>query len=389
MGLFSSKPTSFLGVDIGSASIKIVEFRNDQGRSRLVTYGYSENRGGVISGDSKKELEQKADIIKKVMERAKTSSLKAVTALPAYAVFSSILNFPINLNDKDLRAAIHWEAKKVIPLPIEEMSLSWNKLSSPAEKETPATSKPAENKNGNKKSQENQEEETKNSRLSKFLKNKSKQTQKGYQRILLTGAPNNLVKKYLQIFKLAGLKLISLETESFALVRSLIGNDKSPAMIVNFGSVTTTIIIVENTIPILNRSIDVGGQNITKIISDSLSISEKRADHFKQDIGLTQHTGGGIADMITQALAPVVNEIRYTQNVWENQTAKKISKIILTGGSANLPELGNYLSKELGVRTFLGDPWARVIYPEELKPVLNDVGTKLAVAIGLAMRNVE
>jgi Tfp pilus assembly PilM family ATPase len=51
----------------------------------------------------------------------------------------------------------------------------------------------------------------------------------------------------------------------------------------------------------------------------------------------------------------------------------------------NLPE---YLEKTLSMKTFIGDPWARVVYPLELKPGLQEIGPRFAVAIGLAMRQV-
>ena len=379
MGLFSSKPKNFVGVDIGSTSIKVVELTLDQGRPRLVTYGYSERRSDSKDDGTEPSPQETADLIRRVMKEAKTSSERVITALPSYSVFSSVLNFPLSLSEKDLPSAIKWEAKKVIPLPIEEMSLSWNKLSETAEEGAKEEEK-TEGKN-----EKAKEKNKKHDKKSKGF-SRGKKTKKGNQKILLTGAPNALVKKYVEIFKLANLKLVSLETESFALVRSLVGNDHAPSLIVNFGSVSTTITIVENAIPVLNRSIDMGGTNITTLIAQSLNVSAERAAQFKQDVGLAG-AEGSISKMIEQSLAPIVNEIRYTVNAWQNQTSGKVTKLILTGGSANLPNLSEFLSGELEVRAFLGDPWARVIYPEDLKPVLNEVGTKFAVSIGLSMRN--
>ena len=373
MELFTSKPPSFLGIDIGSTSIKVVELGIDQGRPRLLTYGFSESKGDFIYKDSDKQLKETAELIRKVMLEAKTISEKVITALPSYSVFSSILSFPLSITNKDLPSAIKWEAKKVIPLPLDEMSLSWNKLSETVEK------KEEKKKGGEKK-------DKKDTKIG-FFKRANK-IKRGSQKILLTGAPNSLVKKYVEIFKLANLKLVSLETESFALVRSLIGNDASPAFIVNLGSVSSTITIVENGIPVLNRSIDIGGKNVTTLIAKSLNVSEERAAHFKQDVGLAESSEGTISRMVEQALRPIVNEIRYTMNAWQNQTSGIITKLVLTGGSSNLPNLSTFISNELNIRAFLGDPWARVIYPEDLKPVLNEVGSKLAVSIGLAMRNI-
>jgi Tfp pilus assembly PilM family ATPase len=55
---------------------------------------------------------------------------------------------------------------------------------------------------------------------------------------------------------------------------------------------------------------------------------------------------------------------------------------MLTG----LPE---YLSDKLNLQVIVGDPFNRIVYAEELKPVINEVGPKLAVAVGLALRDIE
>ena len=37
---------------------------------------------------------------------------------------------------------------------------------------------------------------------------------------------------------------------------------------------------------------------------------------------------------------------------------------------------------------YLGDPWARVVYPMDLRPVLDEIGSRFSVAIGCAMRDI-
>ena len=233
MGLFFSNE-SFLGIDVGSSSIKIVELKNQAGKATLLTYGFSENLDDLDQTDPK----DIAVIINKICAKAGSLSRKAVSALPTFSVFSSIINLA-NLSKKDLPAAINWEAKKVIPLPPEEMILDWKKIEA---------DNAASDKNNVK--------------------------------ILLTGAPRTLVKRYIEIFKNAQINLLSLETETFALIRSLLGNDKSTVMLVEIGAKTTSFTIIDRSIPILNRSVDIGGWTITKALSHSLNIGFDRAQRF-------------------------------------------------------------------------------------------------------------
>ncbi len=349
LGLWGKKK-SFLGVDIGTSSIKVVELAPGPNRvPRLVTYGRAEDASSITKVDSEEDIRRLVVTLQEVCRRARVSSRKAVSALPAYTVFSSVISLPV-MSQKELAAAVAWEARKFVPLPLEEMTLDWKLL------------------NDSKKTAEAQGQNL---------------------RVLLTAAPQNVVKKYLDIFKRANLELLSLETEAFALERSLMGGAAETVMIVDLGAVTTDISVVEQGIPVLNRSIDVGGLTLTKAIAQSLNIDVKRAEQFKRDIGLNVVAtlgSGTIPHTIEGTISPVINEIKYTFNLYQSQSSKGIEKIILTGGSAFLPHLTEYLEKIFQLRVYVGDPWARISYPLEMKPVLDEVGPQFAGAIGLAMR---
>lgn len=344
MGLFSSVD-SYLGVDIGSSGIKVVELKKEGRGAKLVSYGFSENsklKPGLMD-----DVSYAAQLLNKVCNEAGISNRAAVAALPTYAVFSSILSLS-GVTGKDMDSAVHWEAKKVIPLPLEEMILDWKIIEDP--------------------------------------ENKDKKNIK----VLLTGAPKTLVKKYVDIFKEAQMNLLSLETETFSLIRSLMGNDKSTVMVVEIGDSTTDITIADNGIPSFSRSVDVGGLAVTREISEKSSMDFEMAEQFKYDlsIGSLSDKESSIPKVIETLISPIVNEIKYSSNLYQNKSNKKIEKIILSGGSALLINLPGYLSKILDKKVIIGDPWNRVAFSEDLKPLLNEVGPKLAVATGLALRSI-
>lgn len=358
MGLFSTKK-SYLGIDLGASSIKVVELANEGGRARLVTYGFIEQPlSQVGKEDIRDRPKEAAKLLKEVCKKAKTTTNKVIAALPTFSVFTSIINLP-TMPEKELPSAIRWEAKKVIPMPLEEAILDWKILEDVEKKagESPEQSR------------------------------RDKQ-----QKILLTAAAKDLVKKYVEVFKESGLALLSLETEAFAMIRSLVGNDKSAILIVDIGASNTDLSVIDKGIPALNRSIDLGGMNVTQNITQILNIGIEEAEQFKQDTGLTAVESAGSQGTIEKALAPIINEIKYTLNLYQGEKgegSRTIEKIIITGGSAYLPNLPEYLSKVLDKKVYIGDPWARVIYPEDLKPVLDEIGPRFSVAIGLAMRDIQ
>jgi type IV pilus assembly protein PilM len=349
MELFATN--SYLGIDIGSSGIKIVELRKENEYVRLLTYGFSENFDNKISGEWQGlDVKKTAKIINKIWHKSGMASNSAVAALPTYSVFSSILNLS-NVPEKDITSAVQWEAKKVIPLSLDEMVIEWKKI-----------------------------EEEGDSKAGK-----------GNMKVLLTGAPKVLVKKYIDIFKEAKLNLLCLETETFSLVRSLFGNERTTAMIVEMGTNTSDIIVVSNGIPVINRSIDVGGLTITKAISQSLNIGLERSEQFKYDLGIASadNSESTIPKIITDTLSPIINEIKYVTNLFQSKNTEKIEKIVMSGGSSMLPNLVDYFSKVLDTKVLIGDPWSRISCPVDLKPLLDEIAPKMSVAIGLAMREIE
>lgn len=350
MATFNPKQ-SYVGVDIGTSCIKAVQLGLDNQRPRLMTYGYIEQVTDVVKNDSPASRDSVINALKLLVKEARITSQKVVAALPSFTVFSSIISLPL-MSRKELNSAVRFEAKKFVPMPIDDLVLDWRLLKDSHEK--PAT----------------------NAQAPKNL------------RVLITAAPKSLVKRYIEIFKGAGLQITDLETEALALERSLIGTDPAPVMIVDIGAMATDIAVVVDGIPMINRSIDVGGNTMTKSIAQSLNVDHDRAEQFKRDFGIASNQGGvsQVPKTIEFVISSIVNEIRFVLNLYRSQGSGPIQRIILSGGSSYLVNLPAYLEKTLSIKTFIGDPWARVVYPVELKPALDEAGPRFSVAIGLAMR---
>ncbi|MFH1098789.1 MAG: type IV pilus assembly protein PilM [Candidatus Uhrbacteria bacterium] len=351
-------------MDIGMGGVKVVEFRSDRRRARLSTYGVADivvsaNADVHGAGANIADPERTAALLRDVCSRAKVETTRAVASLPIADVFSSVITLPM-LPEKDLPAAVSWEAKKLVPLPIEEMVIDWKVL--PPSVEPMGASSPSAN------------EKT--------------------RRVLLTGAPKTVVERYVDVFRRAGLNLVSLETEAFALIRSLVGDDLSAVLILDIGAARTSLIVVDHGTPVFNRSIDVGGRHFTEAIARATGCAWERAEEVKLDLVTLPTANAATAALprlTGEILAPVVQEVRYGLNLYHSQDphgGRVVEKIILAGGTALLPSLSEYLARTLELRVFVGDPWARVIYPIDLRPALDAIGPRFAVAVGLAMREI-
>ncbi len=367
MGLFGSKKQSYLGIDFGSGGIKLVELKNEKGRFRLFTYSFTERMPGVEPINMVDDINGTAKLLRDMLKKAKVTTMKAVGGLPVASVFSSVVTVPKTKKVDDIREAARWQAKKLIPVPLEEMTLDFKIIDINDKKKKTKKDEAAD-----------------------------KEAEKKTVQVLITGAANAMIQKYMTVFRKAGLELASLETETFALIRSLIGKDRSTTMIVDIGSVRTNIIIVDNGIPYVTRSVDMGGTTLTKAMGKALDLGLKEAEEMKCDIRSVQsiYPGEGLPKIFESAMAPMVTELQYSVNLYAGQidedgSEKKVEKIILTGGTSGLPVLSSYFSEQLNMKTYVGDPWARVAYPDGLRPVLDEIGPRFAVSIGLAMQNVE
>lgn len=405
-GIFKKKVSSYLGIDIGTNSIKLVELESVAGRPRLVTYGSVEVDSQVARSDesqaSKEDQHRIAQAIKILLQKTGASSRTAVAALPNFSVFSSLISLP-KLGEKQIAEAVQWEAKKFVPMPIENVVLDW-KILNEDKKSAPADSAEAQAKTEEK--QDASSSSSKNIQPKPAQKEspndpaapEKSQAEKNLAKcdtvlkILLTAAPKHLVERYVAIFKLAGINLLSLETESFALARSLVGNEEGAILIADVGSLTTDLTVVRSAVPVFSRSINVGGKTITQAIAQSMGIDVARAEQFKRDVGISQpadaQAGSGVGKIIEQSFASVINEMKYTLQTQQSQ-GKSVEKVLLTGGSSFLPSLDQYIANSLNIKVFIANPWARISYPRDLEDVLDQIAPRIGVSVGLAMRQIE
>ncbi|HBK34767.1 MAG: Type IV pilus assembly protein PilM [Candidatus Uhrbacteria bacterium GW2011_GWE2_40_58] len=366
------KSNSFLGVDIGASSIKVVELGIEKGRPKLLTYGYSEYRGSEQHLSPFEDVKGTGTLLAEICKKAGSKSVVAMAALPTSGVFSTIISIPAVKDQKEQQRLVDAEVSKLTPLPIEQM-ITYSTF--------------FDGEKGNEKKDQKKEKQP--------SVEKTQQKEEKNVRVLVTGAAKTLVQKYVEIFKVAKLSLQAIDTEAFALTRALIGKDKSATLIIDLGSQRTNLTIVEKGIPFISRSMNIGGDTITRRLQEQMQFSFTEAERMKRDLGVTSQTQAReetLPPLLETFIQSLLNEIRYAFQLYANMEMaqqKNVEKVILTGGSAHLPGIPHYLSKSLNLNVYRGDPWARISYPEELRPVLDEVGPRMSVAIGLAMREME
>jgi molecular chaperone DnaK (HSP70) len=93
------------------------------------------------------------------------------------------------------------------------------------------------------------------------------------------------------------------------------------------------------------------------------------------------------------AMIPILNiiseKVRHVISGFEVKNAK-VKKIILAGGSTNMPGFLNYFKTNFqGLDVKTGNAFERIFYPNELKPLVPEISTTFSIALGEALKNFE
>lgn len=365
--MFSFFKKSCIGIDIGANSLKLVQLSLKNKRYLVENYVIAENKN-IFAGGDLKELNLKlldenvVLVIKEALKRGKiTGSKDAIVSIPAYLSFITVIEMPLMSQD-ELEKAVQFEARQYIPIPINEVMLDWQVINS-----TQAENKP-------------------NLVDVKPEMNVPKE-KKEVMEILLVAVPKYLVDKYKEVIPKSGLVLKNIEVENFSLVRSILGNDKSTVIIVDFGGQSTDVNLISEGMLRESRTLDVNGMQMTKILASSLNISQERADSLKKERGIISMGG---EEEFTKVILPIVDsvseEIKRMQRSFLLKKKKSIERIILTGGVANMPGIVDYLNKKLELEVGIGNPFKRMLYPQELNRDIIEIAPVTSIAAGLAMR---
>lgn len=343
-----------MGIDIGTGQIKIVELQKNRGNFELKNYAVlniAVDSEEVIQTSSLNMLEGDVILrIKNLIKQAGIIGKEVVMSISSFSAFSTLIEMP-KMPEHELAKAIEFEARRYIPIPLREVHLDWAII-------------------GDKKKE------------SVDNLNRGKTAEK-YE-ILLVALPNDLLKKYEKISFSIGIKLKSLELETFALTRALIGDTPNPMLLVDLGKRSTTLSIVEQGVVLLSKNLDIGGNEISRGISRALNISFERAETMKHSMELTGDNS--LKKVVSMTLDIIISEINRLLDIYFQKHQKKAEKIILTGGMSNLKGFGEYFQTKLNLPIEKGNPWRNINYPKVLEPALTDLASVLSVAVGLALR---
>lgn len=357
-----------LGIDVGSSSIKVVALEKVEEKVVLRNYGeiFLGPRAGFAAGQSTNLPSGKvAEALKDLLKETGIIAHHTFIAIPFSASLLIVAELP-DIGKKELESMIPIEARRYIPVPISEVSLDWWVL--PKRK--------AEGKNGA--VQGSSDSATK---------------QVGRIEVIIAAIHNEVIKKYESIKKEAQIPggESHFEIEIFSTLRAVVGRDLLPILVIDIGSGSTKLALVDEGVVRGSHIVSIGGQDITLALSRSQELSFDQAEEIKCRVGMMGEAEGrdvlAVSELI---LANIMNDTaRFVEN-YEHKYNTKITKIILVGGGSRLKGLEKFVEKNFpNVYVAVGDPFARVDTPEFLSETLKELSPNFTVAVGIALKGLE
>ncbi|HUH15019.1 MAG TPA: type IV pilus assembly protein PilM [Gaiellaceae bacterium] len=263
---------------------------------------------------------------------------------------------------KQLANAIRFRAQEVLPIPIEEAVLDYQVLAE-------GTSEDGQ----------------------------------PFCRVLLVVAYRELVDRYVYACRRAGLQIVGIDLEAFALLRAIAephdpvpGSERGALVAVAVGHERSTFAVSDGRVCEFTRVLEWGGWALNVAIARVLDMAPSEVEPVKRALsfagaehvpdGFTEEQLATAREAARKQLQTFARELVSSLQFYQNQPASlSIGEIVLTGGTAHLPGLGTELERLIGVPVRIADPLARVKVSKRVAE-REQVGS-LAVAIGLGIED--
>ncbi len=342
---------STVGLDIGSSLVKIVEI--DHGRSvpTLVRLGIVPlPPEAIVDGEIMDRL-LVLEAVREVIAQAGIKSKDVVTAVSGRALIVKKVVMD-KMNHEDAQEAIHWEAEQHVPFDIDDVCLDFQILNDDI---------------GNNQMQ-----------------------------VLLVAAKKDAIHAHADLVRDAELNPVVIDVDSFAVQNAFEANYEGHGGkvvgLLNVGSETTNLNIVQNGAPQFTRDLSVGRSRFVEEVQREFNIGKDEASNLLGGVVPEGAQGDKLRDAVRRTAEELSLGIERSFAFLKGSgDAEKLDMLMVSGGGAQLPLLREFLAERHGVSVEVTDPLRQVAYDPELfsKQSVEEVAPLLTVSVGLGLRRME
>lgn len=344
--LFDTKIKKYAGIDIGGSSIKLVELSRISEKLHLNTYAElaTGSYAGHITGQTVRLGEVKlSEAIADIYKGSKSSANEFILSVPMSAC--SILHLSLPKESEDiLDTIVPMELRKYTPAQMDDFMVSFERLP-----------------------------ESVSNRLEIIVLSVRK---KAFQEIKAASAI------------LPG-EVIALEPSLFGALRSLNLEKTKISLVIDIGSSLTTVAFLNQGVLYGASTLNMGGQDITNNIQNSLAVSFEEAEKIKKTGGLfVSDANILLRDVLLLAARRLAEEVIHIRNRYEMRYNIICNEVWICGGGSRLVGLDKFLQEELKIEVKVSNAFDRVEVPEAMRSMLSQESPTFTSAIGLTLSQI-
>jgi len=346
---------NLVGVDIGTASIKVCQVKETRKGLGLVRLGYAPLGPQVIVDGQVMDSGAVVEALQKVFHDAKIRQKECALSVSGQSVIIRKITVPM-MTEAELEEQIQWEAEQHIPFDIKDVHVDYQVLRRRAEA--------------------------------------------SQMDLLLVAAKRDQIEEYAQLARNAKLKPLVCDIDAFTVQNLFEYSRALPAdqtiALINVGASLSSLNIIANGVSAFTREIANGGNGITEEIRKQLNVPHEQAEAYKCG-GAASADDPGRPGMVPQQVVQVIEavsdtiaaEIQRSLDFFMATSGEgEIARIYVTGGSANLAALARAIERRARVSVETWSPIEKLtIEAKEVNPqLLQTRAAQLSVALGLSLR---
>ncbi len=347
----------FLTLNIGASKAMLAEYALNGKRSLTLTAYGSGDLSAIDVNDPAALSVALPTVLHEILRNTGIKPAPLVVSLSGQMVFPRFAKFPAVGDQAKLDQLVSYEIEQNVPFPIDEIVSDCQFLGT---------------------------------------------TPEGEKAALIVAAKLEGVRAVTDAARSAGLKPVVVDVSPMAVCNALRFSDPALSgcvVLLDIGAKTTNLVILENE-KIYNRSIPVAGNAITKEIAQSFGCSLEEAEQLKIERGYVSL--GGVTedeDEVTDRVSKIIRnvltrlhvEVSRSINFYRSQQGGSApSRLFLTGGSVQIPQLDEFFTESLQASVEYLNPFAHVAVGGKVDAAaLERDAFTLAESVGLALRQTD
>ena len=340
------KNKDIIGLDIGSSAVKLVRLRRLKEGYQLQNVGMLPLPAEAIVDNTLMDSSSVVETVRQLIRDLKIKSKEAACSISGNSVIIRKISLP-SMPVEELEDQIQWEAEQYIPFDINDVNVDFQILS-PDDQDT------------------------------------------SKMNVLLVASKKDIIDDYQTVFAEAGLKLVVMDVDAFAVQNAFETNypteQNEVVALVNIGASIINLNIVSGGVSLLTRDVQMGGNLYTEEIQKQFGLNDQEAEQKKLS---DTDSDGQLKDILLRVNETIAQEIRRSLDFYHSTAGEgRISKVYLSGGAAKTSLLLEAVQRRLSLPVEMLNPFLKVAVNEKDFDLatLERIAPLVTVAVGLATR---